>query len=91
MYELHNYRFTMFMRGGCKSDIWGLSGNAFGNPRLDSRHTSFVSCPVEYDHENEIVTTTSGSKYKLVNPAAPKDEIVKEILDVIERGGYSLH
>jgi hypothetical protein len=82
MYELHDYRFSMILQGGWEGDVWALGGRVFGKPGFDSGDFIHVSTPVAYDPVSEVVTTRSGSKYKLVNP---------EILDTIERGGYSTH
>lgn len=89
MYELHDYRFMMHIRGG--GDLWCLSGKVHGRPGFDPDERVLVSHPTSYDAENDVITTYSGSKYKLVDPAVPKEEIVGEILNAIKNGGYEVH
>ena len=91
MMELHNYGFSMTLRGGYHNDVWMLSGNVYGRIGYNPGDKIHVSTPRHFDEENEIVTTYSGSKYKLINPNGNKDEIFKEIKNVIRRGYYSRH
>lgn len=90
VFELHNYRFTMHMLGGFQNDVWALSGNVYGKPGFGPGEFLFTSTPVAYDSDTDVVTTYSGSRYKLVNPAVKKDEVVRDILNAIENG-YERH
>lgn len=65
MFELHNWRYRVLMSIG--GDRWGLSGRIFGNPKFPEGSENFTSTPKEFDEINMIVTTYSGSKYKLIN------------------------
>lgn len=88
MYELHDYRFGMMMGGG--RDIWGLTGKVYGHPHVKPGSFRMVSTPTAFDEANEIVTTTSGSVYKLINPAGDKKKIFDEISEVMIRGSYEV-
>ncbi len=65
VYELYNWSYRMNM--GCGIDVWGLCGTVFGKPGFEDGSFMWTSCPVEFDEINMIVTTYSGSKYKLMN------------------------
>lgn len=89
IYELHNYRFLMHMRGGYMGDLWMLHGYVYGKPGFEPGDGVFVSTPQSLD--GDILTTYSGSHYKLVNPDGDEEDIKAEINDVIKQGKYSRH
>lgn len=89
IYELHNYRFSMNMRGGYMGDLWMLGGQVYGKPGFEDGGQIFVSVPQSLD--GDIMTTYSGSHYRLVNAGGDEDEIKDEINEVIKQGKYSRH
>lgn len=91
MTELVDYSFSMILRGGQKNDTWALGGRVFLHPKFEPGERIHVSRPVAYDVESGILTTISGSKYLLDGPDGDKEEIDKEIFEVIAKGGYSRH
>lgn len=90
MMELHDYRFGMNMIGGFRNDVWALCGRVYGRKGFKNGDHIYVSTPTSLDEENEILTTYSGSQYKLVNPSGDKTKIFTEIKTAIEKG-YSRH
>lgn len=89
MTELHDYRFAMYMRIG--GDVWGLWGRVYGHPTFADGQEIMVSVPRVFDEVNMVITTYSGSKYKLVNCAAWDVAVHQEIRSVIKRGDYTYH
>ncbi len=88
IYELHNYHFSMLMAGGYYSDMWVLSGNVYGRrPFYFDGEPIHVSTPQKL--EGDILTTYSGSHYRLVNAYGNEGDIKAEINEVIKRGKYS--
>lgn len=82
MKELHNWKYIVEFCGGY--DRWRLSGiNQDGKDIV-------TSTPVAFDSMEKIVTTKSGSQYKLINCAANEEEQIRYILEDVERG-HSLH
>lgn len=89
MFELHNYRFMMLL--GFGQDLWTLHGRVFGRyPEYFDGEPIHVSTPVHLDRDHEILTTHSGSKYKLMNPDGNKEDIFDEIEETIQRGCYTV-
>lgn len=70
---------------GCGMDLWKIFG-------LDEDgRGKFISSPVYYDSTEKIITTKSGSKYKVMNFLQNEEEFVKQIENDIKNGGYEVH
>jgi len=89
MYEIYNVRYNMVLSGG--GDIWALGGNVVGHPRFETGKHVMPSNPVEFDEVNDVLTTTSGSKYKIMSYGVDRDSVVAQIKKDILNGGYEVH
>ena len=87
--ELHNAQYLMNL--GCGIDYWMLSGIVYGHPDIDDGKQIFVSTPIAIDETNNILTTYSGRKYKIVSYASRKETVIEQIKKDIEKGGYEKH
>lgn len=87
MYELHEARYQMILRG--QGDVWALHGHVHNHPKFEPHHYIAISTPVEFDPETNVVTTKSGSEYKLVDGFDPA--IIEQLTQDIDNGGYEIH
>lgn len=83
IYLLENWGYHVVMLGGFQGDEWCLGGNVYNCPHFNCGDRINVSTPVAI--EGRIVTTYSGSRYKLGHCAGNEEEQMKYIMDDIER------
>lgn len=86
--KLFDAQFRMQFGPGSKGDTWMLYGQVWGHPRFPDGDSVHISTPVSYDKETKLLSTVSGRTYRLIEPSA---KVEQEIVEVIERGGYSTH
>ncbi len=72
-------------------DMWALGGNVVGNPKFPTGKHIMTSVPVAFDEANDVMTTTSGSKYKIMSYDVDRDLVVAQIKKDIANGGYEIH
>lgn len=78
VHDLENWCYIVEF--GCGYDKWRLHGDRNGR-------AIFTSTPVEFDEVNGIVTTASGSKYRLGNCAGNEEKQKQYIRDDVNNGG----
>jgi hypothetical protein len=83
MKEIFDFRYLMELRGG--GDVWRPFGNT---PTMGQR---YLSTPVEFDEDNDILTTASGSVYKIQSYAVNREEVIAQIKKDIANGGCEVH
>jgi hypothetical protein len=81
--RLENWRYTVRMC--CSGDSWCLSGEAYGHPRFPPGHSVSTSSPVSFNKQDMVVTTYSGSIYKLGECAGNLEEQLHYIEEDVER------
>lgn len=80
MRYLYEVCYTMDL--GFNEDLWRIHGVRDGEP-------VFISTPVKF--EDGVITTTSGSKYKIGSYNTDPHEFEKQIKKDIERGHFFRH
>lgn len=78
MKSLHNVKYTMDL--GCNFDVWRIHG------LRDNGEPIFISTPTKF--ENGVITTVSGSQYKIESYEMNCEEFTKYIREDIERGSF---
>ena len=82
------YRVSYLMEMGFGVDVWRIHG--FYNDR-----PIYTSRPVAFDEDNLVITTFSGSKYKICswneNCKYIHDLFIEQIKKDIINGGYETH
>ena len=68
---------------GCGLDIWRISG-------IVDTNEVYISTPISYDYETDIIETKSGSIYKIVSYEMDKDKFHEQITQSIKNGGYEV-
>lgn len=90
MYELHDVRYQMILRGG--GDIWALHGTVMNHDRFEDGKYVAVSSPRQFDSETNTLITKSGSMYHINSWDGQGEDAIKEqILQDIANGGYEIH
>jgi hypothetical protein len=78
----------MEIRGG--GDIWRIVGLCPEHPKSNEQGEVCPSSPVAFDEETMIMTTYSGSKYKLVSFIS-KENFLEQLREDVKRIGYEVH
>jgi len=78
---LWNVQFKMELGGSC--DVFRLCG-------IYDFNQIMTSPPAALDEKTMIMTTQSGSRYKLKTFSAKKEDVINEIKECIERGGFDV-
>ena len=87
MLKIYDLRYQMELRGG--GDVWRLYGKCPEHP--NSSHGDICpSTPTSFDEANDVLTTASGRKYKVVS-YWDRTKVVEQIKKDIANGGYDVH
>lgn len=87
MYQLENWRYHVRMQ--CGGDVWAISGQVVDRPGWQPYSQITISQPVNFDEQNMVVTTYSGSQYKLGYCAGNLKQQIDYIKEDIEQ--YNNH
>lgn len=82
IYELQDYHFRLVYN----DRLW-LTGKVYGRPGYENGSSVYLSTPKSLD--GDILTTYSGSRYRLINAGGIEEVIRAEINKVISQGHYS--
>jgi hypothetical protein len=80
---LSSVRYHMDM--GCGLDVWRISGID------DNGKVKLPSTPIEFDEENDILKTVSGSVYHIGNFSCDRSAFVEQVKKDIKNKSYEVH
>jgi len=83
MIMIEDFCFRMHMRGGFQGDVWACFGRVDGGER-------FLSTPKAYNPVTKIITTQN-NQYQIQSFSGIELDIIQELMEVIENGGYERH
>lgn len=83
MKPLFKVRYRMYLQGG--GDVWRICGVD------ESDHFKWLSTPISYDENQNILKTLSGSVYEIMSYEGNKEAFVTQITQDIEKGSYKVH
>lgn len=81
--NLYDVRYQMDIGGGF--DVWRIHGT------LEDGQMRMTSSPIQYDRENAILTTHTGSRYKIQSFIGEAEKTIAQIEKDIAKGGYETY
>ena len=82
MYKLENWSHSKYNR------VWRIRGEVFKHPVYADGSSVWISCPVDFDEQNMVVQTISGSLYKLGQCAGDLNKEIVLIREDVACGQY---
>jgi hypothetical protein len=79
---INNIRYEMHLNGG--GDVWRIGGIVDGSYK-------WLSTPISYDAENDILKTVSGSVYHIDSYDTNKEDFKTQVDKDISLGNYEIH
>ncbi len=91
--EIYDLCYAMNLSGG--GDLWMLHGEVFNHPNFPDGSIINPSSPVSFDEGNELLTTASERRYRVITYKTTgytnKEKTIAQIKLDITRGGYEVH
>lgn len=88
MVELHDARYLPDHVDGV--EVWRLAGKVVNHPYFRDGLTLFVSCPVGFSLKNSLLVTESGSEYHIKSWGDHPEEVIEQIQQSINSGGFEV-
>lgn len=83
MIEIYDFRYEITQYGPC--DRWSPKGIVFKHHYIVDGDTACISKPMLFDEENLIITTYSGSIYKIMSFLGDKEKQINWIKEDVKR------
>lgn len=80
MKHIYDVRYGMLLGGG--RDVWRILATN------DQGESKWLSVPVEYDQNTDVLKTHSGSIYHIQSFQMDKEEFVKQVTEDIKNKSY---